>query len=302
MEYNAEIKLFADCHCGLTETPMWNRREQKLYWRDLKGNVYRKGLDSPPEEYEKFPLNIGIIGGMAFTDTDTILLFGENGKIWSWKAYTAPVICRDFQKGGLFNDCLVDPMGRIYCGMLTENYFGPGKAGEYGSFWMIDTDGTFTCIEDRIGPVPNGLRFSPDLKKLYLAESSQWIIYCYDYDIHTGALSGRTSIAPGISADGMAMDAAGRLWSADCIGGKPVVCFDQDWHPVKSYTFPVYRAISVAFGGPENRTMFIATASDGPNVGEHDGGIFMIETDVPGAPEYILHLAALHSPEHSFNI
>ena len=286
--YSDEIKLFADCRCGLTESPIWHEKQKKLYWRDLEGRVYRKGMSDSADDYESFMPGIGIVGSIVLTDGDELMLFGEEGKVWSWIPGEKPLLYADFKRNCLFNDCLADPEGRVYCGMLTENYFGPGEPGKYGSLWILDTDGSISCLEDKIGPVPNGICFSPDLSTLYLMESSEWMMYSYDYDRKTGALSNRRERKLPVSADGIAMDVAGNLWSADCIGGMPAVCFNADFEIVKAYEFPSYRALSLAFGGCDKKTLFVATAADGPRVGEHDGSIFMIRTEHRGCDEYTM--------------
>ncbi len=50
---------------------------------------------------------------------------------------------------------------------------------------------------------------------------------------------------------------------------------------------PANRAMSVAFGGTDGKTVFVATgcASDGQK--DFDGGIFCFRADVEEAPEYL---------------
>ena len=288
MENNKPYRIFADCHCTLSESPMWNDREQMLYWRGFHGELYRKPYDNDPDNYECFQLNIGAIGSMVFTDTDEMLLFADEGKIWKWIPGQEPVLYKDF-KLNLFNDVLIDPKGRIYCGMLTENFFGEGERGKYGSFWRLDPDGEFYCIDNRIGAIPNGIRFSPDLTKLYFGITDDDTIYCYDYDLETGELSNRTALIGDCYPDGIAMDVEGNIWNANCRPGKPVQCFNPKGELIAEYDFPVHRPISVAFGGPDRKSLFVTTAHENQPVGEHDGGVFVIENTVGGADEYILH-------------
>jgi len=290
LEYSKEIKLFADCHCTLSESPMWNDGEQMLYWRGFEGELYRKAYDAPADEYERYQLHIGCIGSMVFTDAGYMLLFADGGTVWKWTPGSDPAPYRNFHKN-LFNDCLVDPRGRIYCGMLAENFFVPEKRGAYGSFWRLDPDGTFICIEDKIGTTPNGIRFSPDLTKLYFGVTDSDVIYRYDYDVDTGELKNRVVYAEGCFPDGIATDAQGNVWVANCRPGAPLRCLNPAGEIVKEYDFPVHRVISVSFGGPGNASMFVTTALEGQPVGAHDGGVFVIENAARGAREFILHCA-----------
>lgn len=288
MEYSKEIKLFADCHCTLSESPMWNDAEQLMYWRGFEGELYRKAIGTPPDEYECFRLNVGLIGSMVFTDAGYMLLFCEKGKIWRWVPGEEPVLHRDFGMD-LFNDVIVDPKGRIYCGMLAKDFFGPGPMGEHGSFWRLDPDGSFICLDKDIGTTPNGIRFSPDLTRLYFGVTDDDVIYVYDYDVETGELSNRRICANNCCPDGIAMDTDGNIWNTNCTPGMPLQCITPNGEVIKEYDFPVRRVISVCFGGNDRSIMFITTAHEGEPRGEHDGGVFMIEGAAKGTEEYILH-------------
>ena len=185
---------------------------------------------------------------------------------------------------------MTDANGRIYCGMLTENMFDTKNRGKYGSFWRFDGNGNFVCLEDKIGTTPNGIRFSPDMKNLYFAVTDEGIIYKYDYDEKTGELANKKVFAKECCPDGIAVDTDGNVWVANCSPGQPLMCFDQDGQLIKEYYLPVYRVISVAFGGEDNELLFITTASEGHAIGEHDGGVFVIENEAVGAEEYIFPL------------
>ena len=38
MEY--ELRLFADCRCELSESPMWHKNQGCLYWRGFHGSLW----------------------------------------------------------------------------------------------------------------------------------------------------------------------------------------------------------------------------------------------------------------------
>src|SRR6202034_1698352 len=80
---------------------------------------------------------------------------------------------------------------------------------------------------------PNGLAFSPDEKKLYIADTGRshgrdFPAHIRVFDVNAdGTLSGGQDFADSTSGlfDGFRIDEAGRLWSSSAEG---VHCFDPD--------------------------------------------------------------------------
>ena len=279
-----KVELFANCKCVLSESPMWHSSQRALYWRGFEGEIFRKKMNTKVNDFERFPLNIGKIGSMVFTEGEEILLFAEYGKIWKWKPYTQPVLYRDFQKN-LFNDVLCDSRGRIYCGMLASDYFNAEKRGKYGSFWRMDKN-EFVCLNNKTSPTPNGIRISPQKDKLYFAVTDDNRIYSYDYDEKTGEIFNQKIFAENCFPDGIAVDDLGNVWVADCRCGRPVLCYNAKGELIEEIDVPVRRVISVAFGGEDRKTLFITTAHENEPRGEYDGGVFCVRTDHAGAAEY----------------
>ena len=282
----SNIKLFASCKCTLSESPMWNKKDEMLYWRGLDGEVYRKAMNTPINEYERFDLGIGGIGSMVFTTSNQILLFGDNGKIYKWTPYSTPVLYKDFG-GALFNDVLGDSKNLIYCGMLADNYFIPEKKGKNGRFWLLNEHGNFICLDDKISATPNGIRINRENDTLYFALTDDSCVYAYDYDLQTGKLSNKRVFASDCCPDGIAIDNDGNVWVTDCRpSNSKLICYSKHGKIIGEWQLPVRRILSVAFGGKDNKTVFITTAHEGMPKGEHDGGVFYMQVDVAGAPEY----------------
>lgn len=108
---------------------------------------------------------------------------------------------------------------------------------------------------------PNGLAFSPDETRLYIAETGdqraaqprQWIRV---FDVAArGRLSGGEifhKIEPGY-ADGMCVDEEGNLWSSAADG---VHCIDPSGKLLGKILVP-YRVSNLTFGGPLKNRLFI---------------------------------------------
>lgn len=284
--------LFADCRCEIAESPLWNDAEQMLYWRGSEGEVYRKPLYGDSKDFECFHFQIGSIGSMVFTRQNALLLFAQHGRVWRWLPKTEPVLIAevpDATDGFLFNDVIADPQGRVFCGALADNYFDPEKRARHGKLWRLDIDGTFYQLESFIGRIPNGMRFSPDLKYFYFTISDKKTIYRYDYNIKTGCLSNREPFIKGDSPDGLAIDKEGCLWSANWNG--LLTRYSPAGETLKEYRFPGKTISSICFGGPENSIIFITTANylkpPKTKSAYTDGGVFMLKQNTHGIPEFL---------------
>ena len=128
----------------------------------------------------------------------------------------------------------------------------------YNSVHRIRPDGTVDLIIPDID-YPNGLAFSPDERRLYVANTrpGQYIMV---YDVHAdGTVSHGRHFAemPSPDAtngvpDGMKVDIEGRVY---CTGPGGCWVFDPAGTLIGIIRLPEYPA-NCAWGGPENETMF----------------------------------------------
>ncbi len=105
--------------------------------------------------------------------------------------------------------------------------------------------------------------------------------------------------------DGLTVDAAGFVWSAQWYG-KCIVRYDPDGRIEREIETPAKQTSSVAFGGPELTDIFITTAAKSeplpvmppgydPLNGFFGGPLYRIRLGVQGKPEFktkILRLGA----------
>lgn len=114
---------------------------------------------------------------------------------------------------------------------------------------------------------PNGLAFSPDESKLYVADSGAATLRVYDVTAGgTKLANGRVfakGFAPGIS-DGVRVDTAGHVW---CTMGwaeakeDGVRCYaPEDGAPIGKIHLPETTA-NLCFGGPKKNRLFIAAST-----------------------------------------
>ncbi|MCA8904581.1 MAG: SMP-30/gluconolactonase/LRE family protein, partial [Hyphomonas sp.] len=140
--------------------------------------------------------------------------------------------------------------------------------------------------------VTNTMQFSPDGRTFYTCDSAEQEILAYDHDPETGALTGRRIFATTYEFDGFpdgsAVDSEGCLWT--CLwNASRVVRFTPEGDVDQVVILAAPRPTSVAFGGPDLRTMFITTARAGMTFPQLDarplsGSLFAVHVDVPGLP------------------
>jgi gluconolactonase len=172
------------------------------------------------------------------------------------------------------NDVVVSSDGAIW---FTDPPYGlDGRAQEQAAcrVYRLDPDSrdlTAVC-EDCVNP--NGLCFSPDEKRLYVADSAAVRVMRYEV-VDGRRLAGGAVFAvtgPGVP-DGIRCDGAGRLWV--CLGDG-VHVYGPDGSVLGRIL--LHRVVAnCCFGGPEGRTLYMTAASElwsvelaGPRHYSHD--------------------------------
>jgi gluconolactonase len=165
-----------------------------------------------------------------------------------------PAVLADGFEGQPFrrpNDIVVDRNGGVY---FTDDGNPPeGQPRKPGVFYITPA-GRLVKLDDDI-EFPNGVMLSPDEKVLYVANSGKGeFIVAFDVG-PDGLVSNRRNFARLVArsgADGLAVDAAGRLYVAS--GGVQV--FSQQGQHLG--TIPIPRSTqNVAFAGPDKKTLYV---------------------------------------------
>ena len=166
------------------------------------------------------------------------------------------------------NDAKCDRRGRFFAGGMDDQEELP-----ICGLWRLDPDLTVTRVESGI-ICSNGPCWSPDDRTFYFADTFQQVMWAYDYDIDTGALSNRRDFAstrddPGFF-DGSTVDAEGGVWNALVIGGD-LIRYAPDGSVDRRIGMPVKNITSVAFGGPELDEIYVTSMARvrHPAVHEH---------------------------------
>lgn len=145
---------------------------------------------------------------------------------------------------------------------IDSDYEGNKAESEIGASYMyrIDPDdGDIQVIAKDFIP-PNGLAFSPDETRLYIADTGrthgpQHPAHIRVFDVQDGRLNGGSVFAECTAGlfDGFRLDTAGRLWTS-AAGGVHV--YHPDGTLIGKIRIPEVVA-NICFGGPKRDRLFI---------------------------------------------
>ena len=284
----ASAACVVDAKNKLGEGPVWDMRQQALYWVDIEGRLLQRFTPATgeveswtmPERIacfalrEKGGLIVAFASGLAFYDL-------ESGKI-DWIAKPEAQIPTN-----RFNDGKCDRKGRFWAGTMNE------RAGEHsGALYRVDLDLTVHKILDGIG-ISNSTVWNQANDTFYFADTLDSAIFRFDYDHETGALSNRSQIVDlngtGIGPDGSTIDTEGFLWNAQWDGWR-LARYAPNGRLDRIVGLPVRKPTSCMFGGPDLRTLYVTSAiwdqTPGDLIGQpYAGGLFALDVGVGGTPE-----------------
>lgn len=258
-----EIEVLIDVKPRLGEGPIWDPDIDRLYFIDCLGDrIWRCDPNGAEVRSWEVP---GHIGSMALRQSGGAILALDTG----FHAY-------DFETGesrllvdpeperpsNRLNDGKVDPAGRFLCGSMDT-----GEEAPTGSLWSLDANLSVTELDTGI-ICSNGPCWSPAGDVLYFADSFKGTIFAYDYQLETGAVSGKREFvrvdgSHGGAPDGATVDEEGFVWSVAVYDGR-VFRYAPDGSIDRVLEFPVCKTTSIAFGGPDLETLFVTSMAVPP--------------------------------------
>ena len=270
----------------LGEGPLWSVKEQAIYWVDIDGKKIQRFYPET-KKYESFNMPVKVCL-MAFRKKGGMICGTEDG-FYFWNPETQEM---DFithpekgKKEARFNDGKVDRKGRLWAGTMTFK-------GATSALYRMDSDLGVKKIISEI-TISNGIGWSPDNRIMYYVDSLRYVIYAFNYDLATGAISNQRPFVQmdadfGIP-DGLTVDSEGYVWCA-IYGGWKIMRYDPSGNIAAEIRMPVSQPSSCTFGGKELDELYITSISEG--LSEEDkskepmaGDLFMVKTDVKGLPE-----------------
>jgi len=250
----------------LGECPLWDEREQALWWVDIHAPAIKR-FDGRLKVYP-MPEPVGSI---AFRAKGGLLAAMQSG-ICAFLDGEVQFLARPDAHAAThrFNDGRCDRAGRFWVGTMKHPEFAP--TGVLYSFKE-----KFELKRSAIS-VPNSLAWSPDGRTMYFADSPRHKIWAFDYDAESGAMSNERLFAaphPGFP-DGSCVDADGCLWNAE-YGAARVVRYKPDGKIDLVIELPAKEPTCCCFGGAQLDTLYVTSANG--------AGLFSVRPGVTGLPE-----------------
>lgn len=243
------IEVVSDRPDQLGEGPLWDTREQRLYWIDSYGPAIHSA-DAAGGDRRSWPLPEPI-GSMALRETGGAILSLRDGFYAFDFATGAASRIHETQPGELrprLNDGKVDRQGRFVAGSMDFEESEP-----VGKLFRLDPDLSLHVLDSGI-ICSNGPCWSPDGRTFYFADTGRKLIWAYDYDTATGTVRSRrrfTSFeAQRGLPDGATVDAEGYLWCCEVYSGR-LIRFDPAGVVDRIVGLPVNSTTSLTFGGPD---------------------------------------------------
>jgi gluconolactonase len=265
---------------GFTEGPLWHPAGF-YYFVDLRANrLYRLAPGKTPEVVRE---NTGEGNGTTFDLQGNVLMCeGGNRRVTRMGNDGQVAVLADRYEGKRLNrpnDVVCKADGSIY-------FTDPGlrvpfaeRELPYAGVYRLAPSGTITLIADF--EYPNGLAFSPDERKLYVA-NTRWAQYIHELELDANGNMVRRRIFADMSfeetdgvPDGMKVDVEGRVY---CTGPGGTWVFTPDGTRLGIIRTPEIPA-NLAFGGPDLRTLFFTARTS----------VYTLRARVPGQPHPWYH-------------
>ncbi len=263
------------------EGPLRDTDGSVLFTNNQAGRVLRAAADGTVSTWFEAPVGAN---ALARTTTGEIVATLQKTLAIGVLQPGAPTrVLVDKYDGKPFNrpnDIVADKRGNLY---FTDS-IPPGAAATPAmlpsSLYRIDAEGKLALVAADI-PRPNGVALSPDERTLYVANTAgEWVL-AYELDARgtpgkrrdfakLATPPARGNAAPAGGADGLAVDAQGRLFVATTLG---VQVFSPEGAALGTIAMPK-QAQNLAFGGADRSVLYvvgrgsvyrIATLTRGPD-------------------------------------
>jgi sugar lactone lactonase YvrE len=241
----------------LGEGPHWDERTGELLWVDItQGRIHAWSPPNGSVRTETLDTEVSAViprsdvpGHIVAAGHRLVLRDDDHERVLAAVEEDLP--------DNRFNDCKCDPQGRLWAGTMSKKRT-QGAAALYRL-----TPGHELERVIAVTTISNGLAWSPSGDTMYFIDSTTQRVDAFDFDATTGEIAARRTLieidpADGLP-DGMTVDAEGGIWVC-LFGGAAIRRYTPDGRLDATIAIPTTNPTSLAFGGPDLRTLYITTA------------------------------------------
>ena len=247
------------------EGPCYIAQEDKLVWSDIPNNRMLQLFNQKVSEYIK-PSNF--INGNTLDNDGNIISCSHGGRCIYKHEGTKLSVLIDNYNGNKFNspnDICVKSDDTIWFtdppyGILS-NYEGYKGLQEYAGCYVFNynpNNNELNVVTTELDK-PNGIAFSHDEKKLYIADTGENIKCLYVFDVNNNNISNKKLVydfKPYFS-DGFRCDKDGNIWTS---AGKAIKCFNPNDELIGQILVPELVS-NLEFGGKEGNILYVTATS-----------------------------------------
>ena len=285
-----EVTVAYDANNHLGETPIWSPQDQALWWVNCENPPEIHRWSPSTGEHRKWDMP-DRVGGFAHRRDGTLLVALANG-LYDFDPASGDLSLR--VKSPLpaqvkLHESHCDRQGRFWIGAYDHD-FGHDRTSKKANWYRLDGD-TLTCMVEGIS-IANGLAFSPDGTRVYLADAPMRRVDVYDLDPVTGDIANGRPFLQLVEGegfvDGATVDTEGGYWLANVAAGR-MRRYLPDGTLERIVELPFLNPTKPAFGGPDMRTMYITSCQlDLPQFKQAsapNGPVYAVNVGFAGVPE-----------------
>lgn len=258
------VEILVDQKALNGEGPVWDSVAQVLYWVDIfRATIFIFDPKTGQNRHIDLSDQFSTIGTLVTRKKGGLILAPDNCiASLDLETLTIRILAEPEINlpGNRFNDGKCDPAGRFLVGSMAKKPDG----APIGSLYSLEPDLSVRKLRDGL-IISNGMGWSPDYRRFYLADSASRDIWFYDYDLERGEIDHQQiafTLPDGNGvADGLTVDQEGMVWLAVWDGG----CVMR-WDPytgklIKTIHFPAKRTTCCVFGGSQMDELYITSAT-----------------------------------------
>ena len=280
------MKIISNKRCVIGEGPIWNEKEEKLYFTNGFGNeicIYHFKTDTMGVRSLSFN-----VAAFAF-DTQNRLIVSHVGgvHILNNDNSLTPIYDNSKYEIKFANDMKVGPDGAIYVGTQSGKRKGVSDKID-GKLYRIAPNGEVEILLDNL-ILSNGMDWSIDKLKFFHTDSGTQIIKEYDFDKSSSKIqfTGRQVRVDGV--DGFTIGQDNRLYIG-CWGQGHIAVVDTKTMSIADYiSIPCQIPTSCGFFGENMDMLAITTASYNADIekDKNAGFTILIQSKTKGRNPFV---------------